>query len=465
MPYIDKLIGSENNENKSNSLLRNMLFKEEQRQKEVEDKVASETIRTTDEEAQLIKKITENVADKHRDDIAISGFTDNTKKEIQKTIKEVAEAEGLDYEQQKRIERVANVNIIGLGPIEMYMSDPSVSEIIVQRYNNICIERGGLIEFVDASFINEEQLLNVINRIVQPINRQINLLHPTVAARLPDGSRIHATIPPASPDGATLNIRKFFPPNLTGEDYLRFGGLSIDMLDFLADSAKAKINIIVSGGTGVGKTTLLNVISGYIPENELIITIEDSCELQLGGRNVRRLEAKTTTNENGANITIQELVKNALRMRPDRIIVGEIRDGTVVDMITAMSTGHEGSLSTVHANSPAILVNSRLPILYSMNRDVSFSEESINMQIESALDLIVHIAKVNGKRIITHITHVNGLDEKGRVKLNDIFLYDKENQAFKATGYIPKNIIRKAKQCGIEINESIFQKTIEKVSK
>lgn len=438
--------------------LHSRLKEQTDKRKAIETKVSQDAIRPTQNEAEIISHIARQVSEQFRDKIADKGFIDSVKSEIREKIKMYAASYNYDYETQARIEKMAISNIMGLGPIEDYMNDDTVAEIIVQRWDNICIERNGIIEFVDASFSSEEHLITVINRIVQAVNRQINLKTPKVNARLEDGSRVHATIKPVTPDGATLNIRKYFKDIPTDEQFIEMGTLNADMLEFLKDSVRARVNIIVSGGTGAGKTTLLNKLGENVPETELIISVEDTCELKLPQRNVRRMETRESISDTVNSITMQELVKSALRMRPDRIIVGEIRDGTVVDMITAMSTGHEGSLSTVHADSPAILVNSRFPILYSMNKDISFSEQSRDMQVEAAIDMIVHISKVpGGARKITHITHVNGFDEKGRIQLKDIFLYDKGEKQFIATGYIPQEIIRKAKERDIHINKQLFK--------
>lgn len=438
--------------------LEELLKKQTESRKAIEDKVSQSAMRPSSDEAVIISEIAQLVSEEYRDIIATSGFTPSVREDIKKTIKRYALNYTADYETQARIEKMAASNIMGLGPIEDFMIDDSVTEIIVQRWNNICIERNGTIEFVDASFSSEEHLITVINRIVQAVNRQINLKTPKVNARLDDGSRVHATIRPVTPDGATLNIRKYFRVIPTDQQFVEMGTLNADMLEFLKHSVKGRVNIIVSGGTTVGKTTLLNKLGEYVPNNELIITIEDTCELKLPQRNVRRMETKELSSDATNVITMQDLVKSALRMRPDRIIVGEIRDGTVVDMITAMSTGHEGSLSTVHADSPTILINSRFPILYSMNKDISFSEQSRDMQIEAAIDLIVHISKVpGGKRVITHITHVNGFDENGRIRLNDIFIYDKTNKQFKTTGYVPNDIIKRAKEHDVDIPMNLFE--------
>ena len=424
----------------------------------VDERIAHEDYAPTQKDSDAVAAIAEKVSVQYRDDISREGLTPEVLKRIQETITDEAAAQGVDYESQKRIETMASAHVTGLGPLEAYINDPNVTEIIVQLFNNICVERNGLVQPTNAAFNDEEHLRTVINRIISPVGRKINLHTPMVDARLPDGSRINATIPPATPDGATLTIRKFPERGFTGEDYIRLRSLSMPMLIFLAKCIEAKISLIVSGGTNSGKTTLLNTLSNYIPDTELIITIEDSCELRLKSPNVRRMETRRYISEGMMPITIQTLVKNALRMRPDRIIVGDIRDGTVVDMMSAMSTGHEGSMSTVHANSPTNLINTRFPILYSMS-DASFSDESRRLQIADALQLIVHIShQEDGSRKITHITHVVGVGDNGKIKLENIFLYNKATDTFEATGYIPKESIRRAKNSGITIPLDLFKK-------
>ena len=422
-------------------------------------RVATEAIRVSADENEIVRRLTRTISTQFRDEISKFGLNNEVKQKIRMAIESAAKGEVPDYELQQRIIKITCDNIIGLGPLENYMNDPEITEIIVQRYDNICVEKAGIMHRVNATFTSEEQLQTIINRIVQPVGRQINLSSPIVDARLSNGSRVNATIPPVTPDGATLSIRKFSDKAITGEDYINLGSINRPMLDFLSKCVEGKVSLIVSGGTSTGKTTLLNMLSSYIPQNELIITIEDSCELQLHQPNVRRMEARQTTAENMMPITTQVLVKNALRMRPDRIIVGEIRDGTIVDMMSAMSTGHEGSMSTVHANNPGNLMNSRMPILYGMNDNVKFSTDTQNMQIVEALQMVVHISRLrNGKRKITHITEVCGLTEKGRVKLNDIFRYNESEDRFEATGHIPQAIINRLAARGIIIDLNLFNK-------
>lgn len=437
-------------------ILREKLKSDKQHREQIDEKIQNEALRATEDEVQIVQQIITAIAENFKAELSKNGFTHVITEQIKRNIALQCQELDVDYETKKRIEKMAISNVIGLGPIQPYIDDDTVTEIIVQRYDNICIERGGKIFSVDAAFMSEEHLRIIINRIIQPINRQINLQAPMVDARLEDGSRVNATIPPATPDGATLSIRKFSKQALTGEDYLRLRSLDEKMLLFLSKCVESKISIIVSGGTTVGKTTLLNMLSNYIPKDELIITIEDSCELQLNQPNVRRMEAQEGYGDNSNKLSIQSLVKNSLRMRPDRIIVGEIRDKTIIDMMTAMSTGHEGSMCTVHASSPKVLVNVRLPLLYRMAGN-DFSEEAQAMQIAEAIQLIVQINKIkSGRRVITHITHVNGLDDNGKIILKDIFYYDENADRFCATGYIPTKILNTFETNHIECDTSLF---------
>ena len=431
-------------------------FQEDREEKQrIDAKISGESIHATESEAECVRKISEIIAAEFRDEIVKQGFSEEVKERIRDSIVRETSRLDLDYEAQKRIETLTSSNITGLGPLEAYMLDDTVTEIVVQRYDNICVERNGKIFPVDAAFISENHLRTVINRIVQPIGRQINLYTPMVDARLSDGSRINATIPPVTPDGATLTIRKFSKDVITGEDYLRFQSMSPAMLKFLEQCVKSKVNIIISGGTTTGKTTLLNMLSAFIPKDELIITIEDSCELRLNQPNVRRMEARTTSIDGMMPVTIQSLLRNSLRMRPDRLIIGEVRDGTVVDLMSAMSTGHDGTISTVHANSPGNLIKARLPILYSM-ASTQFSAEAQALQISEALQLIVQIERRFGKRRVRSITHVAGLDEQGKIILEEIFKYNYLMSRFEATGYIPESIVEQMQIAGVTPDLSVY---------
>lgn len=443
------------------SILEARLNKDKTAKEEAVKKVASlNSIRATDVEQQYTKKLISDTSKEFSTLIAQHGLSDEIKKQINEFVHTSITAFPLSYEEKSRIERLVITSMFGLGPLEQYMTEDSkVTDIVVLKYNHICIEDDTGVHKIDAEFNSEEHLVNVIQRIVQKAGRQINLATPAVDAKLDDGSRIHATIPPITPDGATLTIRRFNNTKLDAEDYVKLQSLNQPMLDFLRIAVQAKLNIIVTGGTGSGKTTLLNMLSSFIPEDELIITIEDSCELQLRQPNVRRMETRLSQTEQ-LNIGIQELVKHSLRMRPDRIIVGEVRDGTVVDMLSAMSTGHEGSMSTIHTDSPRALVDSRLPTLFSQYKGGTFTKETQALMTAEAVQLIVQISREpNYKRKITHITAVTGFNtDNNTVSLMDIFQYDRKKDAFTQINDVPENIVKRIEYRGKTIPSSIKTK-------
>lgn len=363
----------------------------------------------------------------------------------------------LGYKDRLRLEKLAVANIVGLGPLQQYLDDPTVTEIVVQRYDNICVERKGKIENVGAAFADEDSLQNVINRILQPVGRQVNYSSPIVDAHLKDGSRICATIPPVSPKGATLTIRKFNNAMMTADRYVELRSLSPAMLEFLKKCTLGKVSIYVSGGTGSGKTTFLNMLSAFIPEDELIVTIEDTLELQLRQKNVRALETRPIANGEMESIDMAALVKASLRMRPSRIIVGETRDCAVVSLLSAMSTGHEGSMSTGHANSPENLVNVRMPIMMGTGADktMSFTEQAQALMISEAIQLIVQLRRLpNGRRVVSQICEMQGVGADGKVKVEDVFRYDFEKDEFVYTGFFPAKVADHASYYGVSFDEA-----------
>ena len=430
-----------------------------ERQKEtIAQEVQDNSILATQEEQVIIDQIVDYASKKFASEIAMVGETPEMQAKIQECIREEVRKVNLPYEQQKRIEKIA-IETTGLGPLEPLLRDASVSEIVVQRYDKLFVERKGRIETVSARFNSEKHLVNVINKIVQSKGRQLNLTTPLVDSRLDDGSRVNATLPPVTPDGATLTIRKFSEKKLTAEDYLRFESIDEKQLCFLEKCVTGKCNIFISGGTGTGKTTFLNMLSNYIPKNELILTIEDTCELQIQSDKVRRMETRPITSDRMMLVDTAACVKNALRMRPDRIIVGEIRDGAIVDLLSALSTGHDGGMATGHANSPENMINTRLPILYGMNKDIKVSPEAQQMQFSEAFDLVVQLKRFrDGKRRITEIAAVEGLNEKGYCNLVPVFLYDEKDKKFVTTGHIPERILDKCECNGVIINREQFIK-------
>jgi pilus assembly protein CpaF len=312
--------------------------------------------------------------------------------------------------------------ILGHGPIEPLLRDPDVTEIMVNAWDRIYVERFGQIHSVDNAFTDESHLRRVIDRIVSRVGRRVDEASPMVDARLPDGSRINAVVPPIAIDGAALTVRKFSAEPYTADDLISFGTLTPPVANLLAACIQGRLDIIISGGTGSGKTTLLNVLSSYLPPNERIITIEDSAELRLSQEHVLRMEYRPANIEGVGEVTIRDLVRNALRMRPDRIVVGEVRDSAALDMLQAMNTGHDGSLTTVHANTPRDSL-SRLETMVLM-AGMDLPIRAIREQISSAVDIIVQLARLrDGSRRIVQITEITGM-EGDTITLQDLFHFD-----------------------------------------
>lgn len=356
-------------------------------------------------------------------------------------IETVLETQAANMARPERM-RIANElydSIRGLGPLEKLLMDDSISEIMVNGAKQVFIERKGKLVLSDVTFFDDDQLLNVIDRIVSPLGRHIDEANPMVDARLPDGSRVNAVIPPLSLSGPLLTIRKFSRTPLTVENLISFGSMTIKMAAFLEACVKGRLNILVSGGTGSGKTTLLNVLSAFIPHDERIVTIEDSAEIQLQQAHVLTLEARPANLEGKGQITIRDLVRNALRMRPDRIIVGEVRGGEALDMLQAMNTGHEGSMTTGHANSTRDML-ARLETMVLM-AGMSLPIPAIRQQISSAIDLIVQQSRLrDGSRKTTSISEVLGM-EGDVIVMQEIFRYDygdgRTTGRFRSTGIVP----------------------------
>ena len=362
---------------------------------------------------------------------------------------------------RNRIIAVVLDEVLGFGPIEPLLKDETISEIMVNNSNQVYIERNGKLELTDVTFRNDAHVMHVIDKIIAPLGRRIDESSPMVDARLPDGSRVNAIIPPLSLKGPVVTIRKFAKEPFTVDDLIRFGTWTKEIVDFLKACVEGKLNIIVSGGTGSGKTTTLNILSSFIPDNERIVTIEDAAELQLRQKHVVTLEARPANIEGKGQITMRDLVKNSLRMRPDRIIVGEVRSGEALDMLQAMNTGHDGSLTTGHANSPRDML-SRLETMVLM-AGMNLPDRAIREQIASAINLVIHQARLpDGSRRITHLTEIQGM-EGDIVTMQDIFVFDQKGRdesgriigRFRPTGIRPK-FVEKLITRGINISNDIF---------
>ncbi len=362
----------------------------------------------------------------------------------------------------ERIKKEVFDEALRLGPLEDLLADESVTEIMVNGPHQVYVERGGRLQLTDLQFSDDASVLAIIERIVAPLGRRIDESQPYVDARLKDGSRVNAIIPPLSLIGPSITIRKFAKKKLTVEDFIRFGTWNADAARFMDVCVKLRKNIIVAGGTGSGKTTLLNLLSSFIPETERIVTVEDAAELKLAQPHVVRLEARPANVEGKGAVTIRDLVKNCLRMRPDRIIVGECRSGEALDMLQAMNTGHDGSLTTVHANSPRDVV-SRLETMVLMS-GMELPSRAIREQIASAVDIIIHESRLaDGSRKVTAITEVTGMEGQ-QIVMQDLFTFrqtgvgpdGKITGEFKPTGAMP-TFFDTLRSRGIHLDPKIFQ--------
>lgn len=355
--------------------------------------------------------------------------------------------------------------LFGFGPLESLLADPTVSDILVNGAQAIYVERHGILDRTDIQFDDEAHLMRIIERIVSRVGRRVDESSPMVDARLPDGSRVNVIIPPLALDGPTVSIRRFGRDRLTANNLLEYGSLTPQMLQLLEASVKGKLNIMISGGTGAGKTTLLNVLSGFIPEKERIVTIEDAAELQLHQLHVVRLETRPPNIEGKGSVKQRQLMINSLRMRPDRIVIGEVRGEEAIDMLQAMNTGHEGSLTTVHANSPRDAL-SRLEAMVSM-ANLNLPEKAIRQHISSAIHIIVQINRLpDGTRKITSVSEITGM-EGSTITMQDLFVFERQGYdekkkvrgAFKPTGIRPK-FTEKLVASGITLDMNMFRTEI-----
>jgi pilus assembly protein CpaF len=396
--------------------------------------------------------------------------------ELTKRVRDiVAEELALDRTPLSRVQRVRVQqeiadDILGYGPLEPFLRDETITEIMVNGARDVYIERDGQIEPADVTFSDDAHVLRIIDRIVSQVGRRVDEASPMVDARLPDGSRVNAIIPPLALRGPTLTIRKFSQDPYTLADLAAFGSLTPSAATFLGACVRGKVNVLISGGTGSGKTTLLNALSAFVPGNERIVTIEDAAELQLQQRHVVALESRPPNVEGEGEVRIRELVRNALRMRPDRIIVGEVRGAETLDMLQAMNTGHEGSLTTIHANTPRDAVH-RLEMLVLMG-GVELPVRAIREQIASAFDLIVHLVRlVDGSRRVSRVTEVSGL-EGDVVTLQDLFSARSPEDddgmhrrysllgPLRPTGLLP-GFLPKLATAGVDLPHNLLEETFE----
>jgi pilus assembly protein CpaF len=406
---------------------------------------------------QLVESLGPRLYDATLSDTELEGLVHQRLREL------LDEEEGpLSAQEKLLIVRQIGDSVLGLGPLEPFVRDPEVTEIMVNNWDTIYVERAGKLYWTGTKFHDDQQLRRTIDKIVGKVGRRVDEASPYVDARLPDGSRVNAVIPPLAIDGPALTIRKFAADPYQADDLIEFGTMTSPVAQFLEACVRGRINILVAGGTGAGKTTTLNVVSSFIPDDERILTIEDAAELRLQQPHVVRLESRPPNIEGKGQVTIRDLVRNSLRMRPDRIVIGEVRGAEALDMLQAMNTGHDGSISTIHCNSPRDAL-SRLETI-TMMAGMELSNKAIREQIASALQLIVYQARLkDGSRRFTHVTEVAGMEGEV-ITLQDIFLFDYSSGVdeegrfkgrLKSTGLRPKFLDKLAER-GVYVEPELF---------
>jgi pilus assembly protein CpaF len=408
--------------------------------------------------AELLKQLGPQLYDTDVDEEELAGKVRGTLKDVLTA----AQDRPLSTADRNQVTKEITDDILGYGPIEAFLNDPEVTEVMVNGWNQIFVEKKGRLTHANAHFTDELHLRRTIDKIVSRIGRRVDESSPMVDARLPDGSRVNAVIPPLAIDGSCLTIRKFSADPLTADDLIAFGSMSQRTSDFLQACVRGRLNIVVSGSTGAGKTTTLNVLSSFIPTDERIVTIEDAAELQLHQDHVVRLESRPSNIEGKGEVSIRDLVKNSLRMRPDRIIVGEVRDASALDMLQAMNTGHDGSICTIHSNGPRDTL-ARVETMVLM-AGMDLPVRAIREQVASAVDVIVHQARFrDGSRHITHVTEVERM-EGDVITLQDIFAYDhsagfdetgRSLGSLRATGLRPK-FLEKMAHSNVQVDPMLF---------
>jgi pilus assembly protein CpaF len=372
----------------------------------------------------------------------------------------------LNYDEQERIHADLLDEVFGLGPLEPLLRDPKISDILVNNKDQVFVEKGGLLQKVNTSFRDDRHLMQIIDRIVSRVGRRVDESSPMVDARLPDGSRVNAIIPPLALDGPSMSIRRFGTGPLAANQLVQSKSISPEMMEVLSSAVRARISILISGGTGAGKTTFMNILSQYIPNNERMVTIEDAAELRLAQENIVRLETRPPNIEGQGAIRQRQLLINALRMRPDRIIIGEIRGEEAFDMLQAMNTGHEGSMTTIHANTPRDAI-SRLESMVAMT-NMNLPEKSVRQQITSAISIIVQATRMSdGTRKITSLAEITGMEENV-ISMQEIFSFQKKGigQDGRVIGsFVPSRIrprfMERLRVSGIILPPSLFERETE----
>ncbi len=375
----------------------------------------------------------------------------------------------LSFDQQEKLQADLLDEVFGLGPLEPLLKDPTISDILVNDKDHVFIERRGILQQVDVSFRDDRHLLQIIDRIVSRVGRRVDESSPMVDARLPDGSRVNAIIPPLTLDGPALSIRRFGTGPLAANQLVELKSISAEMMETLAAAVRARISILVSGGTGAGKTTLLNILSQYIPKTERIVTIEDAAELRLALNNIVRMETRPPNIEGQGAVRQRQLLINSLRMRPDRIIIGEVRGEEAFDMLQAMNTGHEGSMTTVHANTPRDALT-RLESMVAMS-NLNLPEKTVRQQIASAISIVVQVTRMSdGSRKVVNISEITGMEEN-TISMHEIFAFKRRGVGpdGKVVGAFHPSLIRpkfleRLKVAGIFLPHTLFEQTTEAIN-
>jgi pilus assembly protein CpaF len=372
----------------------------------------------------------------------------------------------LSFAEQGRVETELLDEVFGLGPLEPLLADPTISDILVNDRNHVFIERGGILSKVDTAFRDDRHLLQIIDRIVSRVGRRVDESSPMVDARLPDGSRVNAIIPPLALDGPALSIRRFGTGPLASDQLVALKSISPEMMEVLAAAVRARISILISGGTGAGKTTFLNILSHFIPKTERIVTIEDAAELQLGMDNIVRMETRPPNVEGQGAVRQRQLLINSLRMRPDRIIIGEVRGEEAFDMLQAMNTGHEGSMTTIHANTPRDALT-RLESMVAMS-NLNLPEKSVRQQTASAISIVVQVSRMSdGSRKVVNISEITGMEENV-ISMQEIFTFTRKGVGpdgkvigvFQPSHIRPK-FLERLRMSGIFLSPGLFEQTLE----
>ncbi len=395
----------------------------------------------------------------------VGGFEDSeARRQIRETSERLLNEQQapLNLAARQKLCKAIEDEVLGLGPLEPLLADKTVSDILVNRADQVYVERRGKLELTDVRFNNDAHLMNIIDRIVSAVGRRVDESSPMVDARLKDGSRVNAIIPPLALDGPSMSIRRFAVELLTVADLIKLGSLTDSASRVIQAVVKARLNVLISGGTGAGKTTLLNLMSGFIPEDERIVTIEDSAELQLQQPHVVRLETRPPNIEGRGAVTQRDLVRNCLRMRPDRIVLGEVRGAEALDMLQAMNTGHDGSLTTIHANTPRDALG-RVENMVSMS-GIAFPVKALRSQIASAIDVVIQVERgEDGKRRVTSVSEINGMEGE-IITMSDLFMFERQGLdekgnvlgSLESTGIVPA-FSKRMKERGVELPVELFR--------